>query len=102
VKGWQVYAASLEPIDGKPDTFLFVSPFAMPTHLFGCVFRSKHGQHSFTDMNAIHLEDMISLKSKSSISQGISSEEALKSSDFSFRLRAPLEVLEILTGMLDI
>jgi hypothetical protein len=45
---------------------------------------------------------MIPLLSKSIIGKGISDEEALKSSDFSLRLQALLEVAEILTGVLDI
>jgi hypothetical protein len=53
-------------------------------------------------MDAIHLGNMTPLLSKSIIGKGISNEEALKSSDFSLRLQALLEVAEILTGVLDI
>jgi putative methionine-R-sulfoxide reductase with GAF domain len=89
-------------VDGKPETSLLVVPFVMPNQIFGCVLRRKLGRNSFSNMDAIHLENMTPLISKSIIGKGISNEEALKSSDFSLRLQALLEVAEILTGVLDI
>jgi putative methionine-R-sulfoxide reductase with GAF domain len=95
-------AGYLAAVDGKPGASLLVVPFVMPSQIFGCVLRGKLGRTSFSNMDAIHLENMTPLISKSIISKGISNEEALKSSGFSLRLQALLEVAEILTGVLDI
>jgi hypothetical protein len=68
----------LAEVDGKPETSFLVVPFVTQTQIFGCCLRGKLSRNSLSNMDAIHLENMTPLLSKSIIGKGISDDEALK------------------------
>ena len=92
---------SVEADGSIPDSVLFV-PIHHNSQTIAIVVRGKLGAKAFSAVDMMQLESIAPVMTKAVVSGQISTDDGLSDSDFALRLKALLEVAEVLSGVLDI
>ncbi|OHT12155.1 3'5'-cyclic nucleotide phosphodiesterase family protein [Tritrichomonas foetus] len=95
----QGYAPDVDGVSGES---LLLVPSRINSQCFGIVLRAKAGKQAFSTIEANQLDSLAPLIARALIDNVIETDEDLSNKNFALRLKALLEVAEILSGVLDI
>lgn len=90
-------------VDGPPGESLLAVPYHLNSQTIAVVLRGKSGKTPFGAVESNQLQSLVPLIARTVATfGGVPNDENISSSDFALRLKALLEVAEIISGVLDI